>query len=1108
MQFCGKCGAKLERICSQCSSSNPSEFRFCGKCGHDLKGPLDDSPVDYSRPQSYTPRFLADKILTTRSTIEGERKLVTVMFADVANFTSISEKLDPEDVHQIMEGCFKILMDQVHQNAGTINQFTGDGVMALFGAPLALEDHARQACRAALAIQSAMASYGVRLESKRPLELKMRIGLNSGPVIVGSIGDDLRMDYTAVGDTTNLASRMEGMAEPGKIYMSQNTHRLARDFFEFNSLGKVKIKGKRDTQEVFELISTGEVQTRIGASVAKGLTGFVGRKKSIATLFDAYKKARSGSGQIVGIVADAGVGKSRLILEFRNRLPQDDFAYFEGQCLQFGSTMAYLPILDILRLYFKIKEGDEESLIKKNMKEKIQRLDEKLHGILPPFHELLSLEINDDTYQKLEPVQKREKTFEAIRDLFVYESQARPVILVVEDLHWIDKTSEEFLDYLIGWLANARILLILLYRPEYTHPWGSKSYYNRVGLDQLTQKSSVAMISSILQGGEAAPELEELILGRAAGNPLFLEEFTRTLLENGFIRCEDRKCVLMKDVSEIQVPDTIEGIISARMDRLEDDIKRTMQVASVIGRDFAFRILERITEMKEGLKSYLLDLQGLEFIYEKSLFPELEYIFKHALTQEVAYNSLLQKKRKVIHEEIGRAIEEIWPDRVEEFYEMLAYHYSKSENAEKACHYLKLSGQKAMRSNSAWEALDYFNQAFHILDRLAKNTEQKSRKLETLFLSISPSIILGFPDDSLSLMEEGERLAKELEDDRKLFRFRTNIGFYYCTMGNYLDARPYIEKAFDAAEKLNDIDLMGQVIPDLYMVNVVAGEHLKIVNVLSDFILILEKSGRQKDFFGGPTNVYAILHALYGLSLGWVGNFEKALASGEKGILEAAAVKDARTLGMCHYFLGMILEFKGELEPAIERFHASIEYNAKLTHTPTLPGSYSHLGLAFALSGDSTTGCEYAAKGLKIQLETNYNYVGSTGWLYLGICLAESGALEAAQEHLEKGLEICREKNERVTEGTVLIWLGRVLGKRPSPEITGAEKAILSGIEISEALSQHPDQAVGYFFLGEFYAMRDQSDQAKLYLTKSLTMFEEMGISYWLAQAKKTLSNI
>jgi class 3 adenylate cyclase len=620
--FCLKCGSKLELHCPQCEIALPAESMFCNKCGHDLRKSAEAQPIDYSEPQTYTPKFLADKILTSRSSIEGERKLVTVLFADVANYTAIAEKLDPEEVHQIMDGCFKILMDEIHKYEGTINQFTGDGVMALFGAPVAHEDHAQRACHAALSIQKTLEVFEEKTKKDFGADFKMRIGLNSGPVIVGSIGDDLRMDYTAVGDTSNLASRIENMARPGTSLVSIHTHRLAKDYFEFEALGKMEVKGKKEPQEIFELVKAGEVDTRIAASEAKGLTRFVGRKNSMAALMNAYEKTQSGSGQVVGVVGDAGVGKSRLLLEFKNRLSQDEISYFEGRCLHFGGAMAFLPILDIIRTYFEIKEGDHEFVIKENMAQKIRQLDEKLHSVLPPFHELLSLNIEDEAYQNLDPMQKREKTFEAIRDLLVRESQNRPVILVIEDLHWIDKSSEEFLDYLIGLLAGTRVLLLLLYRPEYTHPWGSKSYYDRIGLDQLTAKSSTELIQAILPGGKPVPELRELILNRAAGNPLYMEEFTHTLLENGSIQCKEQQCVLIKNASEIQVPDTIQGIIAARMDRLEDDLKRTMQVASVIGRDFAFRILETITEMREELKSYLLNLQGLEFIYEKSLFPE------------------------------------------------------------------------------------------------------------------------------------------------------------------------------------------------------------------------------------------------------------------------------------------------------------------------------------------------------------------------------------------------------------------------------------------------------------------------------------------------------
>jgi predicted ATPase len=668
-----------------------------------------------------------------------------------------------------MDECFKILMDEIHKYEGTIDKFTGDGVMALFGAPVAHEDHAQRACYAALAIQRALEEYSGKIEKECGVDFKMRVGLNSGPVIVGSVGNDLRMDYTAIGDTTNLASRMQTMAKPGSILVSADTHKMARDFFNFESLGKLRVKGKEEPVEAYQLIEAGEVETRFEAAVARGLTKFVGRRREMSALKEAFEKAQSGSGQVVGIVGEAGVGKSRLLLELRGMLPQGEYTYLQGRCLHYGGSMPYLPLLDILRSYFDIKEGDREFVVKKKMNQKILQLDEKLESILPPLHEILSLKVDDEGYLRLHPQQKRDRTFEAIRDLLIRESENRPLILVVEDLHWIDRTSEEFLTYLIGWLASSRILLILLYRPEYTHQWGSKSYYSQIGVDQLSTRTSAELVQSILEEGEVVPELREVIISRTGGNPLFVEEFTHTLLENGSIKRKDHQYVLNTKPSDIQVPDTIQGIIAARMDRLEDDLKRTMQVASVIGRDFAYRILNTITGMREELKSYLINLQGLEFIYEKSLFPELEYIFKHALTQEVAYNSLLLKRRKEIHERIGKAIEELYPDRLEEFYEMLAHHYSKSENWEKAYQYLKLSGDKASRSYSNWEALRFYKEALSVLNQLPESDGNKRRGIEVRLVMDFPMIGLAYPEDSLQILQEGERLARELGDDRLLF---------------------------------------------------------------------------------------------------------------------------------------------------------------------------------------------------------------------------------------------------------------------------------------------------------------------------------------------------
>jgi class 3 adenylate cyclase len=710
---------------------------YCGKCGSALEEHQAAPPLDYSQPHSYTPKFLAEKILTTRSSIEGERKLVTVLFADVANFTSLSEKLDPEEIHGIMDGCFKILMDEVHKYEGTINQFTGDGVMALFGAPLAHEDHAQRACHAALAIQHAMTDYGEKLKNTCDIDFRMRIGLNSGPVVVGAIGDDLRMDYTAIGDTINLASRMESAAQPGTVFVSGHTQRLARDFFAFSSLGPLQVKGKEEPQYAYQLMQASEVKTRLEASAVSGLTCFVGRTKEMETLHDALDKARSGQGQVVGIVGEAGVGKSRIIFEMRHLFPE--YAYLEGRCLHYGGSMAYLPFLDILRSYFGIKEGEREYLINKKMKEKLASLDGHLITAVAPFQDLLSLE-PDEAYRQLEPKQKRERIFEALRDLFIRESQKSPLVLIVEDLHWIDKTSEEFLDYLTGWLTATPILLIILYRPEYTHRWGSKSYYTTIRVDQLSIPTSSELVQSILSEGEIVPELRDLILGKAAGNPLFMEELTHSLLENGSIQKKEDRYVLSKNFSDIQVPDTIQGIIAARIDRLDESLKRIMHVASVIGREFAFRILQSITEMKEDLKGHLLNLQGLEFIYERRLFPELEYIFKHALTQEVAYHSLLLARRKEIHGRIGKAIEELYPDRLEEFYEMLAYHYSKSDDLAKGISYGEKAATRASSVYAYAEAVRLLEQAIEVQKVL--DPDNKGKRCD-LLVDLADALRLG-----------------------------------------------------------------------------------------------------------------------------------------------------------------------------------------------------------------------------------------------------------------------------------------------------------------------------------------------------------------------------
>ena len=1106
--FCEECGAKLEQICPKCKAEIPLDRKFCGKCGYDLREPKESAPINYSEPQSYTPKHLADKILTHRSSLEGERKIVTVLFADVANYTAMSEKLDPEEVHQIMDGAFNILMDEIHKFEGTINQFTGDGVMALFGAPVAHENHAQRACHAALAIQNAINGYGEKIKNTTGVDFKMRVGINSGPVIVGAIGDDLRMDYTAVGDTTNLAARMESEAKPGRILVSADTHRAIERYFNFKDIGALKVKGKESPQKAYELLKASDVVTRFDASVSKGLTRFVGRQSSMTSLMEIYNKVTSGAGQVVGVVGEAGVGKSRLILEMKNRLPENEYTYLEGQCLQYGSSILYVPVLDILKSIFDIKDDDREYIVKKKIKEKTSSFSKNLENNFPAFQDLLSVKVDDEKYLKLEPKHKREKIFESIRDLFISVSQEKPLILVIEDLHWIDEATEAFLDYLIEWIANTSIMLVLLYRTEYHHQWNSKTYYPKIGLDQLGTDSSAELIRAMLEEGDVAPELKELILKRAAGNPLFMEELTHTLIENGSIKKANNQFVLSRNINDIQIPDTVQGIIAARMDRLEENLKRTMQVASVIGRDFAFRILQTITGMREELKSYLLNLQGLEFIYEKRLFPELEYIFKHALTREVAYNSMLVTRRKEIHENIGKAIEEIYRDRLEEFYEMLAYHYAMSDNYQKASEYLKLSGNKAFSKYANQEAYNYYKEALNTLKKLPETVDRKKEELEIGLLMLNPIPLIGFKEDTKDIIINSEKIAKELGDKESGFFFTNYILAYYFFKGNQKEVIKYGEPLLLEAQKNNDFERIVALSWTLSFADFAMGNFLKILDAAPGIIEMLEKNNQQNEYFGVPFNVYSHMCSLCGACYAYVGKFKDSKKYLEKGLNFSLNLGDVLNISGSEGFYGQYYLCKFEIQKAIEKLQKVKKYYES-GDFQNLQGQFqSFVSMGYYFLGDYDMAKTYIEKGRHLLEKANMGWGLSLFPLASSYVHYDLNEFFIAKKNAEEAIELSICHDERYWEALAWISLGRIMAKMDRSDIAEGEANILKGIKILDELKALPFLTQSYFHLGEFYANTGRIEDALKNLNKSVSMCQEMGIGYWPDKVQKVLDRL
>jgi class 3 adenylate cyclase/tetratricopeptide (TPR) repeat protein len=1075
--FCGNCGVRLVSLCPQCGAENRGEQVFCDRCGFKLGQIEKSSAIDYSQPQSYTPKYLAERILTARSSIEGERKIVTVLFTDVANYTSMSEQLDPEEVHRIMDGYFRILVDEVYRHEGTIDKFTGDGVMALFGAPLAHEDHAQRACHAALAIRRAMGEYGKKVKKDCGVEFTMRVGLNSGLVIVGTIGDDLKMDYTAIGDTTNLASRMETTAAPGTIRVSEKTHRLARDYFEFKSLGEVMVKGKEKTQPAFELLRPGKVATRFEASVAMGLTRFVGRRKQMEALQAAFQQACAGAGRVVGIVGEAGVGKSRLLLEFRNRLPKEGCTYLQGSCLHFGGATPYLPILDILKSHFDIQEEDREYMIKKKVRERLSRLDEKLLASLPFFHELLSVPVEDEKHLQLEPQERRQRTFEAIRDLLIRESQPKPLLIILEDLHWIDMTSRQFLDYLTEWLANSRILLVLLYRPEYTHSWGSKSYCTQISLGQLSVRTSVELVQAILEEGEVVPELKELILGKAGGNPLFVEELTRSLLENGSILRKDNQYVLTRKVSEIEVPETIQGIIASRMDRIEESLKRIIQVASVIGREFAFRLLAQINGMREELTTSLLQLQGLDFIYEKQLFPELEYIFKHALTQEVAYNSLLLKRRRELHGKIGEATEQVYADRLAEYYELLAYHYVHSDNRAKAVGYLDLANKKAASANAMEDAKGYFDKAMELLDALPDNENNRKQRVSLLVNQDKVFFGLVRVSEYYDLLVRHEPTATHLDDVGLRGQFCAVLGYCELTLG-YLDqAIKTSTKAARLCEAAGNREATGYAIYISAFAHFLRADYERVLELMEEALRVTAEISLPR----------ARLRAYWigCLALSRLGRWEEALEVGQKALMAESDISD--TWG----WAGMALSYAHTQKRNPDR---AIDYGqSALGRAQTLVSRtmVQHiLGLALCHGGRTDEGIELLAGLRPLCRATRTLMMEILVTLYLTEGYWLAGEHEKCSQTAEELLKIAEPLGARFEIGHAHFFLAGIARETdPAQAATHFEKsiAVFQEIKAENAL------ALAYAGFGRLHGQQGKVEEARGYLTKALEIFERLG---------------
>jgi class 3 adenylate cyclase/tetratricopeptide (TPR) repeat protein len=1105
-KFCEQCGARLNRVCPACASPLSAAARFCPECGQPAEGP--DAPEPrFGAPDAYTPKHLAEKILSSRSALEGERKQVTVLFADMQGSMALLADRDPEEAREILDPVLERMMEAVHRYEGTVNQVMGDGIMALFGAPLAHEDHAVRACYAALRMRDAVAGYAETLADPRGLRVQIRVGINSGEVVVRSIRSDLHMDYTAVGQTTHLAARMEQIASSGSILVTAQTLRLAEGFLQARSLGPMPIKGVPEPVEAFEVLGATGARSRLQASAARGFTEYVGRTAELELLRRAMDRARAGHGQVVAVVGEPGMGKSRLVWELTHSAAGQGGLVLESSAVSHGRTSPYFSIVELLKNHFRIEARDSADRITGKVTERLVTLGLAPETVLAPILFLLDVPPRDPGWQKLDPAGRRARIFEAVKALLLRQTQIAPLLLIVENLHWIDGETQAVLDMIVESLPASRMLLFVNYRPEYEHHWGGKSYYTQVRLDPLGPESARLLLDSLLGNDPSLVGLKEVLIERTEGNPFFLEESVRTLVETGALAGGRDAYRLTQPARAVDVPASVQALLAARIDRLPPVEKQLLQAASVIGKDVPFPLLEATAGLPvEDLRRGLARLRAGEFLYEARLFPDLEYTFKHALTHQVAYNSLLHERRRALHAGIALATEALYGDRRAEHVERLAHHTIRGELWEKAVTYLRQAGTKAVARAAYREAAACFEQALAALEHLpsSRTTVEDAIDLRlNLRASLRP---LGELPRVVEYLREAERLAQTLDDPRRLGWVSAWMSQSYWVTGRSLEARSAGEKAKAIAEVLQEVPLTVVANLVLGLSCLTSGDFPQAKECFMNMMLLLEGDLSRERF--GTSGFPAVqCRAWLAWSLAERGAFAEGIAYGDQALRIGETVDDPYSLTIAYLGLGTLYAIKGDLGHAGHLLERGLQLAQAHKVTLQMPRMTGILGYTYALSGRVSEGLALLDEALVAiesmeQVAFQALLVARRGEVCL-LADRRSEALACA----ERAIELARERGQRAYEAWALRLLGEVLARADTRGLDEARSSYRQAMALGEELGMSPLIAHCHLGLGRLSRRAGERGPARQHLAGAATSYRELDMPFWLKAAEAEIDS-
>ena len=1072
--------------CPECRFENPDGANFCMNCGYNL---------------------VKTSAETKETFHESERKQATVLFSDLAGYTALTERLDPEEVKEIMGLIFAEIGRLAKSYDGTIERFFGDEVLLLFGVPKAHEDDPIRAIRVAEGIHELFSQQSARFAEKIGQPLAMHIGINTGLVITGDEYID-KGRHGLTGDAVNLAARLTKLSKPGETIVGPETYRQAMHFFDFDALGPMAVKGKAEPIQVYKVLSPKEQPSTLHRTHG-ARAHLIGRDQEMGVLEQAVQQLMQGQGAVISICGEAGTGKSRLTREFKVRLDLDKIQWFEGHAYGYAQNTPYYPLIDLLKRAFQIEEGDPPERIRAKIESGVTHLLGADNQAVAYIGGLFS--IPDPEAAEVSPELWRTRLHASIREIVSAFAKQEPTVICFEDLHWADPSLIDLLNSLLKHQIHS-VLFVCIYRPNFSlfdaqDRQNIDPAYQEIRLHELSALDTQVMLRSLLKSEDIPAELTEFVGKKAEGNPFYLEEVINSLIESGILIRESGGWKLTRSIIEADIPSSINGVLSARIDRLQKSAKRILQEASVIGREFAFGILDAVTEMKGNLKSNLLKLQGLEFIYEKNVFPELEYIFRHALTQEVAYNSLLLTHRKVFHEKIARAIETLYPERLEEFCEMLALHYSRSEEQEKAYHYLKLSGDKAYSRFANWEAYRYYREAIAVCNRLPQTESVRKKGVEARFCLFPPAIYLGFPEDALQFFKEGADESRKLGELLRAAEFEARLTSVYAFKGKPILAAQHGERCFEEAERTADLDMMAGVARDLCAAYAFRGAYRKVLTLTSKVIPLLEKENRH-EVYGKSGNFHGRLCIWAGMALGYLGRFGEGIASCEKARRAALRYNNTAGIGFSEMTKGVISNVRGDGKAAVEHLQRAREIHERMNATVMLGPTWANLGYGHMLQGDPETGQKHAEQGLDIQIKAGIPYQLSSIHLILGECRLRLHDREKTLYHFKESLRLARLHEERHIEGQALMLLGWSHTRFDSPESQQMEILLQESLSIFTDLGTRPHCALAHLYLGQAYNENGQIEKAREHLRTAAGMFREMGMGYWLKMSQKAQAGL